>query len=86
MGTRVNAHLRQLVEAAAQQKYTQNTYDLDEGDFVTVYSTVSNGGKSLQAGEFATVIEIDGEEVTLESMADARIRVQTDVSNCYRPN
>lgn len=86
MGTRVNAHLRELVEAAAQQTYTQNTYDLDEGDFVTVYSTVSNGNKTLNAGEFATVIEINGEEVTLESMADARIRVRTDASNCYRPN
>ena len=86
MGTRVNSHLRKLVDAAAQQTYTQNTYDLDEGDFVTVYSTVTNGHKTLNAGEFATVVEINGENVTLESMADARIRVQTDASNCYRPN
>ncbi len=86
MGTRVNSHLRKLVDAAAQQTYTQNTYDLDEGDFVTVYSTVTNGYKTLNAGEFATVVEINGENVTLESMADARIRVQTDASNCYRPN
>jgi len=86
MGNRVNAHLRKLVESAAEQTYTQNTYDLEEGDFVTVYATVSNGNKTINAGDFATVIEIDGEAVTLESMADARIRVITEPSNCYRPN
>ena len=87
MGKRVNAHLLKLVESAATQTYTQKNYDLEEGDFVTVYATVTTRNKTLNSGDFATVIEItDSGQVTLQSMSDTRVRVETDVSNCYRPN